>query len=102
MSGFVLHPDAIKDEEIWDYIADANVAAADRVLEEIHEAIRRLVQFPELGYFRPDLTSWPLRFHPIRDFLVAYAPEEKPLVVVAALHGRRNPRVIAALLRERT
>ncbi len=30
-----------------------------------------------------------------------YAPDEKPLLVLAILHGRRNPRVIAALLRER-
>jgi hypothetical protein len=37
----------------------------------------------------------------VRDLLIAYAPDEKPLLVVAVLHGRRNPRVIAALLRTR-
>ena len=102
MSAFVLHPDAPTDlTEIWEFIAADNPAAADRVLDEIHEAIRALIPFPQVGHRRPDLTSRPLRFHPVRDFLITYAPDEKPLVVLAILHGRRNPRVMAAILRER-
>lgn len=102
MTAFVLHPAAFSDlTEIWEFIAADNLGAADRVLQEIHEAISALVPFPQTGHSRPDLTSRPLRFHPVRDFLIAYAPEEKPLLVLAVLHGRRNPRVIAAILRER-
>jgi plasmid stabilization system protein ParE len=102
MSGFVLHPDALTDlTEIWEYIATDSPSAAGRVLTEIQEAIRALVPFPQLGHVRPDLTSRPLRFQLVRDLLIAYAPDEKPLLVVAVLHGRRNPRVIAALLRTR-
>lgn len=102
MSGFVFHPDAVADlNEIWEYIADDSPIAADRVMEEIHEAIRALVPFPQQGHRRSDLSSRPLRFRHVGDYLVAYAPDEKPLVVLAILHGRRNPRVIAALLRER-
>jgi toxin ParE1/3/4 len=102
MSGFVLHPDAYADlEEIWEYIAADNQDAAERVLEEIYQAIRALVPFPHQGHNRSDLTSRPLRFHAVRDFLIAYAPEEKPLIVIAILHGRRSPRLMAALLRER-
>ena len=102
MSGFVLHPEALTDlDEIWEYIAADNPGAADGILEEIYEAIRALVPFPQQGHRRSDLTSRPLRFHSVRDFLIAYAPDEKPMPVLAILHGRRNPRVIAALLRER-
>jgi toxin ParE1/3/4 len=102
MSGFVLHPDALTDlNEIWEYIAADDPGAADRILEEIHEAIHALVPFPQVGHSRTELTSRPLRFHPVRDFLIAYAPDEKPLLVLAVLHGRRNPRIIAALLRDR-
>jgi addiction module RelE/StbE family toxin len=102
MNGFVFHPDAVADlNEIWEYIAADNPSAADRVLEEIHEGIRSLVPFPQQGHRRSDLSSRPLRFYPVRDYLIAYAPDERPLVVLAILHGRRNPRVIAALLRER-
>jgi toxin ParE1/3/4 len=102
MSGFVFHPGALTDlTEIWEYIAADNPDAADRVLEEIREAIRALLPFPQSGHRRPDLTSRPIRFHPARDFLVAYTPDEIPLVVLAVLHGRRSPRVMAAILRER-
>jgi toxin ParE1/3/4 len=92
MSGFVFHPDALADlDEIWEFIAADNLSAADGVLEEIYEAIRALVPFPQVGHGRTDLTSRPLRFQPVRDFLIAYAPDEKPLLVIAVLHGRRNP-----------
>ena len=30
------------------------------------------------GYKRPDLTSRPLRFTLVREYLIAYAPEESP------------------------
>jgi toxin ParE1/3/4 len=75
--------------------------AARRVREEILAAIRRLVPFPFQGHKRPDLTRQPLRFQLARDYLIAYAPQEKPIVVIAVLHGRRSPRVIAGILRER-
>jgi plasmid stabilization system protein ParE len=102
MSGFVLHPGAFADlDEIWEYIATDNLDAANRILGEVDETIRSLVSFPHLGHIRADLTSRPLRFHAVREYLIAYAPEEKPLVIVAILHGRRNPRVIAALLNKR-
>jgi plasmid stabilization system protein ParE len=102
MSGFVLHPEALTDlDDIWEFVAADNVGAADRLLEEIYEAIRALIPFPQAGHVRSDLTSRPLRFHAVRDFLIAYAPDEKPLIVIAVLHGRRNPRVIAGILRER-
>jgi toxin ParE1/3/4 len=103
MSGFVLHPDAYADlDEIWEFIAADNLKAADNLLDEIYAAIgNNLVPFPHLGHSRQDLTSKPIRFQPVRDFLIAYAPDEKPLLVLAVLHGRRNPRVIAAILRER-
>jgi plasmid stabilization system protein ParE len=102
MSGFVLHPKAFADlEEIRDFIAEDSQDAANRVLDEIYQAIRALVGFPNQGHIRSDLASRPLRFQPIGNFLIAYAPDEQPLHVIAVLHGRRNPRVLAALLRQR-
>ncbi len=102
MSGFVFHPDAFADlEEIWDFIAKDSLEAADRVLAEIYEAIGSLVSFPQVGHLRADLTSRPVRFHPVRELLVAYAFEEKPLIILAIVHGRRHPRVLAAILRDR-
>jgi plasmid stabilization system protein ParE len=71
MSGFFLHPEVFADlDEIWEFIAADSLNAADRVLEEIYEASRALVLFPESGHTRSDLTSRPLRFHAVRDFSV--------------------------------
>jgi plasmid stabilization system protein ParE len=101
MSDFVFHPDALKDlDEIWDYIAAENLDAADRFLDEIYETVRSLA--PYIGHTRPDLTVRPLRFQSVSDYVIVYAPDENPLAVIAVLHGRRNPRVIAALLRKRS
>jgi toxin ParE1/3/4 len=102
MSGFVLHPEAYADlDEIWEYIASDNLDAADRVRDEFYEAIRSLVAFPHSGQRRPDLTTTPLRFQTMREYVIAYAPDEDPLAVIAVLHGRRSPRVIAAIIRGR-
>jgi len=53
MSGYVFHPEAFADlDEIWEYIAEDNPEAADRVIEDIREAIRSLVQNPHKGHWR--------------------------------------------------
>jgi plasmid stabilization system protein ParE len=49
----------------------------------------------------PDLTFRPLRFRIVREYLVAYAAEEDPVWILAVIHGRRNPRIMAAVLRDR-
>jgi hypothetical protein len=36
------------------------------------------VTLPHQGHRRFDLTSRPLRFQTIRNYLIAYAPDEKP------------------------
>jgi hypothetical protein len=54
-----------------------------------------------VGNRRPDLTSHPLRFTVVHEYLIAYAPDEKPLWVIAVMHGHRSPRVMAAILRGR-
>ncbi len=102
MTGYDFHPEAVIDlDEIWDFIAEDNLDAADRVIADVLASFDALVSFPDQGHKRPDLTSRPLRFILVRDFLIAYAPEERPLWIVAVLHGRRNPRVMAAILRDR-
>jgi plasmid stabilization system protein ParE len=75
--------------------------AADRVIAETLARIDGLALFPNQGHRRPDLTSRPLRFAVVREYLIAYAPDHKPLWVVAVMHGRRSPRVMAAILRGR-
>lgn len=101
-SGYAFHPEAFADlDEIREYIARDNPDAADRVIDDIFEAIRALVPFPQQGFKRPDLTSRPLRFTVARDYLIAYAPDATLLWIVAVIHGRRSPRTMASILRGR-
>ena len=102
MSGYALHPGVFSDlDDIREHIGEDNLDAADRVITEIFDGFRALVAFPHQGYRRPNLTSRPLRFKLVGEYVIAYAPEKKPLRVVAVIHGRRSPRVMAAILRGR-
>lgn len=102
MSGFALHPEAYADiDELWEFIAVGSIDAADRVRDKIYAEIAALVPFPRQGHTRTDLTSRPLRFWRVYDYLIAYAPDERPLWIVAVIHGSRSPRVMAAILRGR-
>lgn len=102
MSGYAFHPEAFNDlDDIRSYIAQDNPDAADRLVSEIFDAIRTLVHFPDQGYRRPNLTSRPVRFRLVREYVIAYAPGRESLWVLAVFHGRRSPRVVAAILRGR-
>ena|SRR5438270_12695888 len=102
MNDYIFHPEALADlDEIWEYIANDSPNAADAVVEQIRNAILSLVMMPAQGHFRSDLTSRPLRFWRVHSYLIAYAPDEHPLFVVAILHGCRSPRRLAAILQGR-
>jgi len=103
MKEYDFHPGARSDlDEIWEFIASASINAADKMIADILKAVSTLVPFPHQGHRRTDLTSRPLRFWRVRDHLIAYAPDERPLWVVAVIHGgHRSPRVMAAILRSR-
>ena len=102
MTGYDFHPEAETDlNEIWEYVAVENSSAADRVVTDIRNALGGLVPFPHQGHRRPDLTGHLIRFKRVRDYLIVYAPDEKPLWVIAIMHGHRSPRIMAAILRGR-
>ncbi|HLX43110.1 MAG TPA: type II toxin-antitoxin system RelE/ParE family toxin [Bryobacteraceae bacterium] len=102
MIAYDFHPEARLDlDEIWEFIREENLDAADRAIAEILASVDALVSLPNQGHRRPDLSSRPLRFVLVHEYMIAYAPEEKPLWVIAVMHGRRSPRVMAAILRGR-
>jgi plasmid stabilization system protein ParE len=55
MSSFVVHPEAFTDlDEIWEHIAADNIEGADRVRDEVFDAVHNLVPFsPGPPPFRP-------------------------------------------------
>jgi plasmid stabilization system protein ParE len=95
---FELTPRAINDlGEIWDFIAEDSVDAANRVESAVLAACSSLARHPLLGSKRSEITSNPVRFWTVTrfpNFIVVYRPETKPLQVVAILHGKRNLNVL--------
>jgi plasmid stabilization system protein ParE len=55
VSAYWFHPDAFADlNEIWEFIAQDSVDAANRVLDEIQSAINILADYPLTGHLRSD------------------------------------------------
>ena len=80
MSEFFYSPEARHDLlEIWEFIAQDDLDAADRVEREIEQAVTMLARNPELGHVRGDLTSKHVRFWPIYSYLIIYDPKARPV-----------------------
>jgi plasmid stabilization system protein ParE len=95
MKSFRLSPEAAQDLlEIYEYIAQDSVAAAERMRIELLEVMRNLAAMPGKGHLREDLTSRRVLFWPVRSYQIIYRPASQPLEVVAVLHGKRNLRRI--------
>jgi plasmid stabilization system protein ParE len=63
MKRFILTPRAKQDvNDIWDYIANDNFEAADRVLEALEVAMFKLAKSPDIGHWREELTDKRHRF----------------------------------------
>ena len=94
--GFVLSPLARQDLlDIWEHIALDDIDAADRLVDELEDAMRKLASMPEMGHFRDALGDRSHRFWPVGNHLVVYHHETRPLEIVRVLHGARD---VAGLL----
>lgn len=97
MSDFILAPVARADlHEIWDYYASElqNVEVADRIRDELFAGFENLAQTPGMGHYRSDLVAEPLRFWRVRDYLIIYRSEKRPIEIVRVLHGKRDVQAI--------
>jgi plasmid stabilization system protein ParE len=94
MSKYQFTPQAVADLlETWNFIAEDNPTAADRVEEAIFRACDFLAESPLAGRVRQDLTHLPVRFwvaQPYSSYLIVYQPEKKPLQIIRILHAARD------------
>jgi plasmid stabilization system protein ParE len=78
MSRYQFTPQAARDLlDIWNFIAQDNPRAADRVEAAVFRACDLLADSPLAGRMRKDLTSLPLRFwvvHPYSNYFIVYDP----------------------------
>jgi len=91
MPGYFLVPQARTDlREILRYIAEDSVDAADKVLDRFLEIFELLGENPDMGHFREDLTTHPVRFFPVYSYLVIYMADSSPVEVVRVLGGAQD------------
>jgi plasmid stabilization system protein ParE len=97
MSRYVFHPEAFADlAEIWEFIADDNIDAADQGVADIFDTVRSLLTFPDLGRFRPELAARPLRFVLVRSYVVGMTQRRSRFgssqyCTRAGIHGSLQP-----------
>jgi toxin ParE1/3/4 len=90
VSPFEVSPEALEDLlSIWEFVAEDNRDAANRILRDFNDAFRLLANMPGLGHRRTDLTKRDLRFWTVYSYLIIYKQSD-PVVIVAVLHGKRN------------
>ena len=84
-----------------EWIAQDNPAAAQGLLDAVLRAAERIGQYPRIGVRRPDLTANPrYRFVVLTGYpyLIVYAADRDPPVIVRVLHGARDlPRLLRTL-----
>jgi plasmid stabilization system protein ParE len=80
--------------EIWHYIANDSVAAADKVNDKIELAIRGLAEMPGKGHTRRDVKDESYRFWSVYSYVIAYRYDASTLTVVRVVHGARDFRSI--------
>jgi plasmid stabilization system protein ParE len=98
MKPFILTPRAAQDlGDIWEYIADDNIEAADRVLAALEKAMHKLAGNPGIGHMREELADRRHRFFQVYSYLIVYRSETKPLQVLRVLHAARDVQSILGL-----
>ena len=78
-------------DAIWLYMAKNDLAAADRQLTRIIEAVEKLAEFPHLGPERSDIEPG-LRGLTRGNHLVLYEilETERRVAILRIIHGRRD------------
>lgn len=99
MSGYVLGTGADADlDNIWEFIAEDNINAADRWVGVLFDAFEALALAPGMGHKREDITPYPVLFWPAGAYLIIYRAECDPIEILAVCQGSRD---IPGFLRSR-
>lgn len=100
MNRYVLSSNALLDlDEIWSYIAQDNVEAADLWIAELLDACETLARNPHMGHARTDITDKAILFWPVGAYLIIYRALREQVEIVAVTQGARD---IPSFLRQRS
>ena len=86
----IVSPLAEEDlEEIWSFVAERDVKAADRLIDEITGRFDHLLAHPEAGRARHELLV-NLRSLPVKRYVIFYQPTDDGVEIFRVLHGSRD------------
>src|SRR5712691_6884994 len=99
MIGYILSSEAELDlDEIWEYIAQDSIDAADQWIGKLFNAFEFLGENPDVGHKREDLTRYPVLFWPVGAYLIIYRAGSAQIEIVTVTQGARD---IPSFLRKR-
>lgn len=75
--------------EIWDYIAEDNVARADAFIDDADAQFHLLLEQPMLGRSREELAPG-IRSVPLGRYVIFYEVIPDGIAIVRVLHGARD------------
>lgn len=76
-------------EEIWSFVAERDVEAADRLIDEIAGRFDHLLAYLEAGRARHELLV-NLRSLPVKRYVIFYQPTDDGVEIFRVLHGSRD------------
>jgi toxin ParE1/3/4 len=74
---------------IWEYIAEDNPTAADRLLQQFRNRFQQLLQFPQSGESQ-DRFRFGLRSIVEGSYVIFYEPRSDEILIYRVLHGARR------------
>ena len=90
MKHFRVSPAARADlDDIWFYIAQDDLDAADKFIGAIVSRFPKLAAMPQLGRLREELSPR-LRSFPVGRYVLFYRPRKNGIEIVRVLHGARD------------
>ena len=75
--------------DLWLYIAEDSIDAADRFVSQIHEKCRLLGEAPEMGRERAEIRKG-IRSFPVGNYLIFYRIGDKSIEVARVISGLRD------------
>ena len=79
--------------EAWLYIAEDNLAAADKVLDKLEQEATLLLLQPLMGRARPELGSAVRSWPSSTPYVLFYEVDDMELTVLRVLHHARDVRL---------
>ena len=77
-------------DDVWNYIAQRNVSAADQLIDKLYSRFLLLAKFPESGERQSLLADGSYRRIVEGNYVVYYRPDEAGVTIVRVLHAARD------------